>query len=276
MNHDPFKWGRPSDETYGEYNYSIANTNNHNSNFTPNSNTQQPIVTGTSVIAIKYNNGIVIAADNLASYGSLLRFNGVERLIKVGTNTIVGVSGDVSDMQYIEKLLDDLQVENNYDNEYSEHEEKLQPSYIFEYLSNVFYNRRSKMNPLWNAVIVAGLEKDKKTETLVPFLKYVNLLGVTYGSPTLATGFGSHLALPLLRKVVGNEEDVLTTDLSVAKNAILEGMKVLYYRDARSSKTFSIAIIDKDEGLIFESGKEIQNMSWKFAKDIKGYGTQTV
>jgi 20S proteasome alpha/beta subunit len=31
----------------------------------PNQHTQQPIVTGTSVVAIKFKDGVVIAADNL-------------------------------------------------------------------------------------------------------------------------------------------------------------------------------------------------------------------
>jgi 20S proteasome subunit beta 7 len=31
----------------------------------PNQHTQSPIVTGTSVIAVKFSEGIVIAADNL-------------------------------------------------------------------------------------------------------------------------------------------------------------------------------------------------------------------
>lgn len=31
----------------------------------PKQNTQQPIVTGTSVIAVKFKDGVVMAADNL-------------------------------------------------------------------------------------------------------------------------------------------------------------------------------------------------------------------
>ena len=31
----------------------------------PKQNTQQPIVTGTTVVAIKFKDGVVIAADNL-------------------------------------------------------------------------------------------------------------------------------------------------------------------------------------------------------------------
>lgn len=265
MNHDPFSWGRPSEQTYGQYDHSIAQAS------IPKMNTQDPIVTGTSVISMKYNNGVVIAADNLAAYGSLLRFNGVERLIPVGENTIVGVSGDVSDMQHIEYLLDEMKIENNYDNSSPDDEEALQPSYVFEYLAAVMYQRRSKMDPLWNAVIVAGIEKDGS-----PLLRYVNLLGVTYSSPTLATGFGAHLAIPLLRRVIDKETDIEKTDLALAEQTIRESMKVLFYRDARSSKKYSLAIIDKDKGLMFKQNQEVENMSWKFAKDIKGYGTQKI
>lgn len=265
MNHDPFQWGRPSDAHYGNYNKKIAEASPY-----PKMNTQQPIVTGTSVISMKYDNGVIIAADNLGSYGSLLRFNDIERLFPVGKNTVVGISGDISDMQHLEYLLEEVQTENNYDNQYADEEEALKPSYVFEYLSNVMYNRRSKMNPLWNAIIVAGMEDGK------PFLSYVNLLGVTYSSPSLATGFGAHLALPLLRKVVDDESDVEKTSLESAKAAIIESMKVLFYRDARSSRKYSLAIVDKDEGLIFEKGQQVENMAWGFAKDIRGYGTQKV
>ncbi|CAB1103648.1 unnamed protein product [Ectocarpus sp. CCAP 1310/34] len=40
--------------------------------------TSQPIVTGTSVLGIK--DGVMLAADTLASYGSLARYKNVERL----------------------------------------------------------------------------------------------------------------------------------------------------------------------------------------------------
>lgn len=265
MNHDPLQWGRPSDEHYGTYNKSIASASPY-----PSMHTQQPIVTGTSVISMKYKDGVIIAADRLGSYGSLLRFSDVERLFPVGRNTVVGISGDISDMQHLENLLDEMQTENNYDNEYAEDEEALKPSYVFEYLANVMYNRRSKMNPLWNALIVAGLEDGK------PFLKYVNLLGVTYSAPSLATGFGAHLALPLLRKIVDSESDVEKTSAEDAEKSIKEAMKVLFYRDARSSRNYSIAIVDSKKGLVLNKGAVVEDMVWGFAKDIKGYGTQNV
>lgn len=65
-------------------------------------------MTGTSVLGLKYKDGIMLAADNLASYGSMARFRDIERIIRVGDSTIVGVGGDISDMQHIERLLDAL------------------------------------------------------------------------------------------------------------------------------------------------------------------------
>jgi 20S proteasome subunit beta 7 len=38
-------------------------------------------------------------------------------------------------------------------------------------------------------LLVGGLEEDG-----APFLSFADLLGTTYSAPTLATGFGAHLA----------------------------------------------------------------------------------
>jgi len=272
MNHDPYKWGRPSDATYGQYNYDIANAqaiDHHNNDF-PKKHTQNPIITGTSVIALKYKDGIIMAADNMGSYGSLMRFNDIERLIRVGDQTVVGISGDISDLQHIERILDELVVEEDiYDNEGGD---KLRAPHIHEYLTRVLYNRRSKMNPLWNSVLVGGFNDDN-----TPFLKYVDLLGVAYGSSTLATGFGSHLAIPLLRNLIPYDKDYANIDEQEAKKVIHDSMRVLFYRDARSMDKFSLVTIKSQDSQLkyeYEKDVKIENQSWRFAKDIIGYGSK--
>jgi 20S proteasome subunit beta 7 len=55
-----------------------------------------------------------MAADNLASYGSLARFRDVERLHKVADFTVIGASGDISDFQYVKHLLDSQMYELEY------------------------------------------------------------------------------------------------------------------------------------------------------------------
>ena len=63
-------------------------------------------------------------------------------------------------------------------------------------------------------------------------MSFVDLLGTTYSASTLATGYGAHIAQPLLRKSVEGREDTLTEE--EAHKIIENSMRVLYYRDARS------------------------------------------
>ncbi|KAI5290859.1 Proteasome subunit beta type-7, partial [Ascosphaera atra] len=51
----------PRDDVYGAYDHSYLQNNG------PTTHTSHPIVTGTSVIAVKFNEGVVIASDNLGA-----------------------------------------------------------------------------------------------------------------------------------------------------------------------------------------------------------------
>ena len=94
-----------------------------------------------------------------ASYGSLARFKDIQRLHKVGNSTVIGASGDMSDFQYIQSLLDDLLIEEETTKDDGH---KLGPAEIHEYLSQVMYHRRSKFNPLWNSLLVGGFKDGKR------------------------------------------------------------------------------------------------------------------
>lgn len=66
------------------------------------------ITTGTSVIGVKYDGGVIIAADNLVSYGNMARFQNVERVFKINDKTIIGIGGDYADYQFIKRHIDQL------------------------------------------------------------------------------------------------------------------------------------------------------------------------
>ena len=109
----------------------------------PTKHTTSPIVTGTTVLGIKYNEGVMLAADTLASYGSLARYKDVRRIQRVGENTLVGASGEVSDFQSIMEMLDSMnQLDINLDDGYSK-----TPSEIYNYLRAVMYQKRNKGIP---------------------------------------------------------------------------------------------------------------------------------
>jgi len=184
-------------------------------------------VTGSSVLAIKYRDGVMLTADTLASYGSLARFRDINRLTPVGKFTIIGGSGEYSDYQEIVRLLEELVTSDDIQEDGS----ALSPHAIHRYLSRVMYQRRNKNDPLWNSVIVAGFRDGKS------FLGLADLHGTTFEDQFLATGYGSHLALPLLR--------VAKPDLSYeeAKKLLEDCQRVLFYRDARTINKIQIATI---------------------------------
>lgn len=208
-------------------------------------------------------------ASITASYGSLARFTDVKRLRKFNNLAVVGFGGDVSDMQYLDRLLNSLDVEQTYSD--ADPRTMLSAKNLHTYISKVMYKRRTDFNPLWNAILVAGIDDDKK-----PFLASADLLGTTFSAPTLATGFGAHLAQPILRRVVPDETAAADLSKEDAIKAVKECMKVLFYRDARSLDHYSIAVIDRDSKVELDEDVKLENQSWAFAEGIKGYGTQTV
>jgi 20S proteasome subunit beta 7 len=202
----------------------------------------------------------------IASYGSLARFTDVKRLRKFNDQVVVGFGGDVSDMQYLDRLLNSLDIRENY----SSNDTPLSAKNLHTYLAKVMYKRRSDFNPLWNHLLIAGLDGESK-----PFLASADLLGTTFTSPTLATGFGAHLAQPILRRTLPDEESVAKISKEQAVELVKECMKVLFYRDARSMDKYSISVITK-EGVEMKENEKLESQSWAFADRIKGYGTQVV
>ncbi|KAL0948167.1 hypothetical protein HGRIS_010779 [Hohenbuehelia grisea] len=262
MDHFPTNWGRPRNDAFDAYGTYPIHQRPVNDTFTDGvQRTQHPIVTGTSVLAIKYKDGIMMAADNLASYGSLARFKDVQRLHPVGDHTVIGAGGDMSDFQYIQRLLDELVT----DEFAAQDGHTLGPVEIHEYLSQVMYARRSKIDPLWNSLVIGGFKNGKS------FLSYVDLLGTTYTASTIATGYGAYIAQPLLRTAVEGFEETLTEEQAFK---ILENsMRVLFYRDARSINKYQTATIT-EKGVTISESRHLET-SWSFAEGIRGYGPQT-
>jgi len=219
--------------------------------------TQSPMVTGGSVVALKYAGGVLVAADTLAAYGSLARFEGVSRMKAVGIaqDTLLAAGGDISDYQQMLKYIESAENE-----EYAiDDGASMSASAMHQWLTRIMYNRRSKMDPLWNSIVVAGFRNGKS------YLGTSDLYGTMYEDNYVATGLGAHMALPLLRKAW--KED-LTED--EARTLIVDCMRVLFYRDTRASAQYTIGKADGSGSSVSEPAT--LDTYWEHDLFVKGGG----
>ncbi len=180
------------------------------------------------MIGVKYRDGVLLATDTLASYGSLAKFTGVSKFRKVGENTIIGASGEYSDFQYIGDALDEIA-----QREWTQNDgESMAPKSWNAYITRLLHNRRNKMNPLLNQIVVAGFDKNTQSS----YLSYVDLYGTTYEDDYIATGYGAHLAIPILR-----ERARLDMPLEEAVELLRHCMRILFYRDCRTTDRIQLA-----------------------------------
>jgi len=229
----------------------------------PKKHTTQPIVTGSSVLGICYKGGVMLAADTMLSYGRMAKAQNICRLQGIShTNTILGGSGEYSDYQQILKILEEKSLEHytaqeheGFDDDEGEGAiaETMTARSIWNYLRVVMYSRRNKFNPYYNSNVVAGTDTDKDGE---PFLGMIDLIGTTIKENIIATGFGSYIAIPLLREKWSPDMDE-----GEARALLEDCMKLLFYRDCKASNRIQIAKVTKANGVLISEPYELES-SW--------------
>ncbi|CAH0550616.1 unnamed protein product [Brassicogethes aeneus] len=218
---------------------------------------QAPITTATSIVAIKYATGVIIAGDLLGSYGSLARYRNCPRVLQVNENIILGAGGDYGDFQYIKNFIEQKIVQE----ECLDDGFKLKPKSLYCWLTRVMYSCRSKFDPLWNNLVIGGIQDGE------PFLGTVDKLGTAFTDKIICTGYGAHIAVPLLREAMEKNPNMSKDE---AKALVEKSMEVLFYRDARSFPKYQVAIIDQNEGSVIE-GPLVVKQNWSLAHMISGY-----
>lgn len=93
----------------------------------------------------------------------------------------------------------------------------------------------------------------------------VDLLGTHYSDEYAATGFGSYLALPLMRKAYS--PDMSEAD---AKKLLEECMKVCFYRDCRASSVIQIGTVTA-EGVKVSDPYNLETY-WEHPEFVRGGG----
>lgn len=200
-------------------------------------------VVGTSVLGIKYQDGVMIASDTQLSYGSYAKFKNVQRVAKIADTTLLAASGEYSNFQELTNaLILEMTPLPGSDPLFG-------PKECFEILRNHMYSKRCKGTPEMNTYIVAGVNVFQKTH--IPYesdesgimLAAVDHLGGFYHSHVIATGMGGHIALPILRERVTNPANVTEKE---AEEILTSAMKALLYRDTRASSKIQLSKVTKE------------------------------
>jgi len=193
------------------------------------------------VLGIKYDKGVMLANDTMVCYGNTKKFPNKERVCKVGKHTAVGAAGEMADFQFLERLLTEIELEDWQEQD----AHAIGPRQTASFLSRVLYNRRCKFQPLLNQLIVGGWDKYKGQ----PELGYIDSKGCTFKEEFLASGFGGHLAIPLMRSACdegvggaygGNWKTRTETQ---CRELLTKCLQVLFYRDCKASREVQFTTI---------------------------------
>merc|ERR1712012_922230 len=225
----------------------------------PNAHSQYPITTGTSVFGLKFKDGVMIAADTSGNYGSLSRYPNTQRVNKVNETTVIASSGDIADFQYLYSLIESKQT----DEDIRGGGVTMRPEALHCWLTRVLYNRRSKFDPLWNSIIVGGMQDGK------PFLGCVDYIGTAFTENAIATGIGAAMAIPIINHELEKFGSTDNLTKEQAREILLKCIRVCYLRDFRATNKFHLATIT-NEGSEVE-GPALIDSNWEVARGIVGY-----
>lgn len=253
----PFWQGGPDPSGY--YQFPNGNRMNPSSGVAPNARSQYPITVGTSVFGLKYKDGVIIAADTMGNYGRLSRYPNLQRVNKINDTTVLASSGDIADFQYLHQLIESKQNEEDIRGGGV----TMKPDALHCWLTRVLYNRRSKFDPLWNTIIVGGMQDGK------PFLGCVDHIGTAWTENAVATGMGAAMAIPIINHELEKYKSTDNLSKEQAREIMMKCLRVSYLRDCRATNKFHIAIINNDGAEV--NGPLTIDSNWEVAKMIKGY-----
>eukprot|EP00658_Telonema_sp_P-2_P027589 TRINITY_DN21286_c0_g2_i1.p1 TRINITY_DN21286_c0_g2~~TRINITY_DN21286_c0_g2_i1.p1 ORF type:complete len:220 (+),score=60.94 TRINITY_DN21286_c0_g2_i1:194-853(+) len=209
------------------------------------------MASGGSVIAVKYDGGVLMAADTLLSFGSLAKWPNIPRIKIIGKHTAVCASGDYADFQEVCK---DLEEGEAADQLIADGIEKT-PEELFSVLHRTIYGKRCEFKPAMCKFIVIG-----STGKNEDFIGAVDDIGTKWTANCVASGYGAHIAIPELRKALENHNNSLTRDQALA--VVTDCLRTLFYRECRAINKFQIA--DASNGKVVISEPTILETQWEF------------
>uniref|UniRef100_A0A0N5AW27 Proteasome subunit beta n=1 Tax=Syphacia muris TaxID=451379 RepID=A0A0N5AW27_9BILA len=202
--------------------------------------TLNPTCTGTTVVALAYDGGVAVMADRLVSYGKMARYKHVSRQYRVNNDVVVAFSGDHADFQWLQNVIERQTCQLRAYDPLS----NLSPQMLHAYLTSLLYFRRSRLNPVWNTLIVAGMQMENGEKK--PFIGVITPRGVAYRTNSVATGIGAMLLNQVIETEVGNLKTVNDLTKNEAVSILKKAFELTIYHDCVADNEFEITTVDKD------------------------------
>ncbi|CUF10628.1 20s proteasome subunit, putative [Bodo saltans] len=210
------------------------------------------MASGGSVIGIKYDGGVLIASDTLLSYGSLAKWPNIPRIKILGSSSAVCASGDYADFQEVTKILESRINEDAIAGDAPE----MDSWELFSTLHRFMYQKRCDFEPAVCQFVFAGSNAEGKT-----ILAGVDDIGTKWEADCVGSGYGAHISIPLLRKVLDAKNNKITRDEALA--VVQDCLRVTFYRECRAINKFQIA--DISAGKVVISDPFSLETKWDFA-----------
>ena len=231
-------------------------------NCDPIKHTQSAIYTGSSVIGLKYNNGIIIACDTLMHYGSSLSLTkSYERIKLLNDRTLIGYSGEYSDMQETSRILNELILEDQLE---TNRKGAMGPVELGHYLSSLHYHQRNRLNPYLNSAIIGGIDFNGDI-----VLMQVDPFGTFLSGNYFTTSFANYFACSLLRNEYPKNPNDLTKEQAL--NLLKKCFEVLFFFFFKAGDVIQFTVLEKvDNKLSTQSGRVKLETKWEYKQFMQG------
>jgi proteasome beta subunit len=193
-------------------------------------------IPGATTIGVVFHDGVILASEKRATYGSFIVSKGVKKVFKITDQIGAACAGLVGDMQILTR---EVEAQGNL---YSmDVGRKISVRSAAKLMANILFNRRYA--PLITQTIVGGLDEDG------PSLYVLDVLGSLIPDKYAVVGSGTEIAIGVLEEAF--KEGMKLKD---AKELVTKAIKSAISRDAMSGDGIDFLIITKD-GMTEESTK---------------------
>ena len=201
-------------------------------------NVEEKILHGTTTVAIKVKDGVVLCADMRASAGYFIANNNTMKIQKIEQHAGLTLAGGVADAQ---NIVDVLRYHANVHR--IQNQEPIPIKSLARLTSLMFHQNRGY--PFIADILVGGYDNEG------PQLFNIDMFGSVEEKNYVTTGSGSPVAYGLLEE---EYKDNLTID--EAKSIALRAVKAAITRNIGTGDGINVALIDKNGFQLLDSERK--------------------